>query len=149
MSKRIEDKKEKESMIKMLFSIMVGVIIVTTVVVLMGIVSDNLDKTTNNMGLDNPDYFDIIVDSYDEVEGDGTYVFNILKPSSSENTKNFIFIGSNSDKVLEIKELLDNNYTVRIKGSGSNVEKIGNERVINLDNVDDLEYEINDISGWY
>lgn len=147
MSKRIEDKKEKESMIKMLFSIMVGVIIVTTVVVLMGIVSDNLDKTTNNIGLDNPDYFDIIVDGYDEVEGDRTYVFNILKPSSSENTKNFIFTGSNSDKVLEIKELLDNNYTVRIKGSGSNVEKIGNERVINLDNVDDLEYEINDISG--
>lgn len=147
MSRKIEDKKEKESMIKMLFSIMVGVIIVTTVVVLIGIVSDNLDKITNNMGLDNPDYFDIIVDGYDEVEGDGAYVFNILKPSSSENTKNFIFIGSNSDKVLEIKELLDNNYTVRIKGSGSNVEKIGNERVINLDNVDKLEYEINDISG--
>lgn len=148
MSKRIEDKKEKESMGRILFSIMVGAIIVTTVVVLMGIVSDNLDKITNNMGLDNPDYFDIIVDGYDEVEGDGTYVFNILKQSSSVNLENVMFIGSNnSDKTKEIVELLDKNYDVKIKGSGFDVKKLGDENVINLDNVDKLEYEINDISG--
>lgn len=146
MSKRIEDKKEKESMGRISFSIIRGVVLITIIVILIGLLnnkSSNVDGGSKSYGSEN---FEIVTNGYKAK--DTKLMFLIQEQSSSVNLENVMFIGNNnSDKTKEIVELLDKNYDVRIKGSGSNVEKIGNERVINLDNVDELEYEINDISG--
>lgn len=147
MSKRIEDKKEKESIGRILFSIIRGVVLIAIIVILIGL----LNNKSNNVDDDSKSYdsenFEIVTNGYKEK--DTKLMFLIQEQSSSVNLENVIFIGNNnSDKTKEIVELLDKNYDVKIKGSGFDVKKLGDKDVINLDNVDDLEYEINDISGW-
>ena len=146
MSKRIEDKKEKESIGRILFSIIRGVVLIAIIVILIGL----LNNKSNNVDDDSKSYdsenFEIVTNGYKEK--DTKLMFLIQEQSSSVNLENVIFIGNNnSDKTKEIVELLDKNYDVKIKGSGFDVKKLGDKDVINLDNVDDLEYEINDISG--
>lgn len=146
MSKRIEDKKEKESMGRILFSIIRGVVLIAILVILIGL----LNNKSNNVDDDSKSYdsenFEIITNGYKEKNT--RLMFLIQEQSSSVNLENVMFIGNNnSDKTKEIVELLDKNYDVKIKGSGFDVKKLGDKDVINLDNVDKLEYEINDISG--
>lgn len=146
MSKKIEDKKEKESIGRILFSIIRGVILIAILVILFGLLNDksnNVDDDSKSYGSDN---FEIVTNGYKEK--DTKLMFLIQEQSSSVNLENVMFIGNNnSNKTKEIVELLDKNYDVKIKGSGFDVEKLGGKDVINLDNVDKLEYEINDISG--
>lgn len=146
MSKKIKDKKEKESIGRILFSIIRGVILIAILVILFGLLNDksnNVDDDSKSYGSDN---FEIVTNGYKEK--DTKLMFLIQEQSSSVNLENVMFIGNNnSNKTKEIVELLDKNYDVKIKGSGFDVEKLGGKDVINLDNVDKLEYEINDISG--
>ena len=146
MSKRIEDKKEKESIGRILFSIICGIVLITIIVILIGLLnnkSNNVDDDSKSYGSEN---FEIITSGYKAK--DTKLMFLIQEQSSSVNLENVMFIGNNnSDKTKEIVELLDKNYDVKIKGSGFDVKKLGDKDVINLDNVDKLEYEINDISG--
>lgn len=160
MSKRIEDKKEKESVGRILSSIISGVVFIAINVILIGLLSD----TMNNIDVGSKSYdsrsFEIVVSGYKEENFNSNLptktetkqnmepVFLTQEQSSSVNLENVIFIGdNNSDKTKEIVELLDKNYDVKIKGSGFDVKKLGDRDVINLDNVDKLEYEIDDISG--
>ena len=162
MSKRIEDKKEKESMGRVLFSIIRGVVFIAIVVILIGLLSDTMNNIDVGSKSHDSRSFEIVVSGYKaenfnsnlptktETERDTKPVFLIQEQSSSVNLENVMFIGNNnSDKTKEIVELLDKNYDVKIKGSGFDVKKLGGKDVINLDNVDKLEYEINDISGWF
>lgn len=146
MSKRIEDKKEKESIGRVLFSIIRGIVLITIIVILIGL----LNNKSNNVDDDSKSYdsenFEIVTSGYKAK--DTKLMFLIQEQSSSVNLENVMFIGNNnSDKTKEIVELLDKNYDVKIKGYGFDVKKLGDKDVINLDNVDKLEYEINDISG--
>lgn len=146
MSKRIEDKKEKESIGRVLFLIIRGVILIAIIVILIGL----LNNKSNNVDDDSKSYdsenFEIVTSGYKE--RDTKFMFLIQEQSSSVNIENVMFISNNnSDKTKEIVELLDKNYDVKIKGSVFDVKKPGDRDVINLDNVDELEYEINDISG--
>lgn len=146
MSKKIEDKKEKESIGRILFSIIRGVVFITIIVILIGL----LNNKSNNADDDSKSYdsenFEIVTNGYKAK--DTRLMFLTQEQSSSVNLENVMFIGNNnSDKTKEIVELLDKNYDVKIKGSGFDVKKLGGKYFINLDNVDKLEYEINDISG--
>lgn len=146
MSKRIEDKKEKESMGRVLFSIIRGVVLIAIIVILIGL----LNNKSNNVDDDSKSYdsenFEIVTNGYKAK--DTRLMFLIQEQSSSVNLENVTFIGNNnSDEIKEIVELLDKNYDVKIKGSGFDVKKLGDRNFINLGNVDKLEYEINDISG--
>ena len=146
MSKRIEDKKEKESMGRVLFSIIRGVILITIIVILIGLLNNKSNSVDDDSKSYDSENFEIVTSSYKEK--DTKLIFSIQEQSSSVNLENVMFIGNNnSDKTKEIVELLDKNYDVKIKGSGFDVKKLGDKDVINLDNVDELEYEINDISG--
>lgn len=148
MSKRIEDKKEKESMGRILFSIIRGIILITIIVILIGLLNNKSNNVDDGSKSYDSESFEIVTNGYKAK--DTKPVFLIQEQSSSVNLENVMFIGNNnSDKTKEIVELLDKNYNVKIKGSGFYVEKLGDKDVINLDNVDDLEYEINDISGWF
>ena len=148
MSKRIEDKKEKESMGRVLFSIIRGVILITIIVILIGLLNNKSNSVDDDSKSYDSENFEIVTSSYKEK--DTKLIFSIQEQSSSVNLENVMFIGNNnSDKTKEIVELLDKNYDVKIKGSGFDVKKLGDKDVINLDNVDELEYEINDISGWF
>lgn len=146
MSKKIEDKKEKESMGRILFSIIRGVVLIAIIVILIGLLnnkSSNVDDDSKSYDSEN---FEIVTNGYKAK--DTKLMFLIQEQSSSVNLENVMFIGNNnSDEIKEIVELLDKNYDIKIKGSGFDVKKLGDKDVINLDNVDELEYEINDISG--
>ena len=146
MSKRIEDKKEKESMGRVLFSIIRGVVLIAIIVILIGLLNNKSNNVDDDSKSHDSENFEIVTNGYKAK--DTKLIFLIQEQSSSVNLENVMFIGSNnSDKTKEIVELLDKNYDVKIKGSGFDVNKLGDENVINLDNVDKLEYEINDISG--
>ena len=146
MNKRIEDKKEKESMGRILFSIIRGVVLIAIVVILIGLLNNKSNNVDGNSKSYDSENFEIVTNGYKAK--DTKLMFLIQEQSSSVNLENVMFIGNNnSDKTKEIVELLDKNYDVKIKGSGFDVKKLGDKDVINLDNVDKLEYEINDISG--